>query len=254
MIDIGANLSSDRFDLPAVLKRAFESNLDSIILTTTDLKSFHTNIDIIKNYPQYSLFTTLGLHPHNAQDYQFFFQEFDNLIDNAKIVSIGEFGLDYYRMISDKKTQRTVMQQFMEKCKHHSLPLFLHERGAFDDFVAILKEHNTAHKKVVHCFTGSKEQLKVYLDLDCYIGITGWVTDERRNRELKEALKYIPPNRLMIETDCPYLTPKNMPQPANTNEPAYLYYINLYLSAQLGKDSSQLINIINKNTKEFFSI
>lgn len=256
MIDIGANLCNDRFneDIDSVLKRAFDSNLDTIILTTTSLESFHKNIEIITKHSQYKLLTTLGLHPHNAKDYELFFNSFDSLIKEPHVVSIGEFGLDYDRMISNKETQIFVMNEFMQRCTSYKLPLFLHERAAFNDFVCILKEHNVSNKKVVHCFTGNKEQLKAYLDLDCYIGITGWLTDEKRNHELKEALKYIPIDRLMIETDSPYLIPKNTPNQHKRNEPAFLYYIGLYLCAHVGKDFSQLMNCLNKNSREFFQI
>lgn len=259
MIDIGANLSHEQFknDLPHVLDKAFKSNLDSIILTSTDFESFESNIEIIKNFNQYNLYTTIGLHPHNAKNFSGFKSKFLEALqsENLKhIVSIGEFGLDYYRMKSTKQEQINAMQEILSVAENNSLPLFLHERGAFSDFVEILKAYRGENKKVVHCFTGNKEQLKAYLDLDCYIGITGWITDKNRNKDLLEAIKYIPIDKLMIETDCPYLCPKNMPLTHKRNEPAYLYYICTYLATMYSKSCSQIVHNLNSNTTDFFGI
>lgn len=259
MIDIGANLSHEQFkdDLPHVLDKAFKSNLDGIILTSTDLNSFERNIDIIKKYNQYNLYTTIGLHPHNAKDFANFRNKFLDALqsENLKhIVSIGEFGLDYYRMKSSKEEQLNVVQEILNVAKNTILPLFLHERGAFSDFSQILKSYQGENKKVVHCFTGNKEQLKTYLDLDCYIGITGWITDKNRNKDLLEAIKYIPIDKIMIETDCPYLCPKNMPLTHRRNEPAYLYYICTYLATIYAKNCSQIVHNLNHNTTNFFGI
>lgn len=251
MFDIGPNLCNKQFDedLEIVLNNA-SLNVNYLLLTSTDYFSFKKNIDIINKYSHIlKMNTTYGLHPNRADDYLKFFSSFDKNISNPLIKAIGEFGLDYNRNFSSKKNQQITMEIFIEKCKNSKLPLFLHERDAFDDFYNFLKPHS--FEGVVHCFTGNKNQLKHYLDLGYYIGITGWVTDKKRNQDLIDAIKYLPLDRMMIETDCPYLTPRNFNNPSR-NEPKFLIYIVNYLSSILNIDKSTIINQTTKNSLDLF--
>lgn len=258
MIDIGANLSSTQFDtdLIEVVQRAKNNNVESLILTTTDSNSFFKNLKIIDNIKHIMpVYTTYGLHPHNAKNHNTIFKDIKSHLSNPYVISIGEFGLDYFRMISEQSIQTMVMENFLEHAKDFPhLPLFLHEREAYEDFYKILKNSNTSNKAVVHCFTGNKQQLKAYLDLGCYIGITGWISDNRRNQDVVEALKYLPLDRLMIETDCPYLTPKNYTKKYVRNEPAFLDYIVQSISQILSKPESYIIEKSIQNTLDFFPI
>ena len=257
MIDIGANLSNQQFkdDVKDVLIQAGKSSVDTIILTSTDLKTYFSNIELIKNYSDISnLATTLGLHPHNADDYKNFFKDFDNLVKNVHVVSLGEFGLDYFRMISSKENQLITMNLFMEKSKQIDLPLFMHEREAKDDFISILKSHPVENKKIVHCFTGNKETVKAYLDLDCYIGITGWVTEDKRGKDLRESLAYVPLDKLMIETDCPYLTPRNMNKQVRRNEPAFLLFVAMKIAEIKKLQVEEVIRQTVSNSLDFFKL
>ena len=138
----------------------------------------------------------------------------------------------------------------------NDMPIFLHERKAHKDFVSTLKKYkDNINKAVVHCFTGDKNELKSYIEMDCYIGITGWISDLSRGKHLHDIIKYIPKDRLMIETDSPYLMPKNVPIKNNgINEPSYLIYVAETIAECLNKDVNYVKQISINNTKEFFSI
>lgn len=258
MIDIGANLSNEQFnkDLDIVINNAVIAKLQGIILTSTNLKTYYSNLDIIDKYKNDILIkTTYGLHPHSvANDYNVF-SNIDSVFNNPSVVSIGEFGLDYVRMIGDKYKQIEVMNKFLDIA--HQFPhqsLFLHERGAFSDFYDLLKNANIKNKKVVHCFTGTLKEAKDYMDIDCFIGITGWISDQRRNNDLKDALNYIPLDRLMIETDCPYLTPFNMIKRPKRNEPSLLIHIAQSIADIKNISVEKVIESCTKNSLDFFSL
>lgn len=257
MIDIGANLSNQQFknDVKNVLVQAKNNAVNTIILTSTDLNTYFSNLELIKNYSDIlNLATTLGLHPHHADDYKKFFKDFDNLVKNSHVISLGEFGLDYFRMLSSKENQLITMNLFMEKAGQLDLPLFMHERDAKDDFISILKSHPLKNKKIVHCFTGNKETVKSYLDLDCYIGVTGWVTEEKRGKDLREALAYVPLDKLMIETDCPYLTPKNMIEKVRRNEPSFLIFVAMQIAIIKKVQVEEVIDKTILNSLDFFKL
>ena len=138
-----------------------------------------------------------------------------------------------------------------------SLPLFLHERDAFVDFSIILSEYaKTVPAMVVHCFTGSGEELEHYLSLGCYIGITGWINDERRGKHLRELVKLIPRDRLLLETDAPFLLPRDLPIKAKNkrNEPRFLPHIAETVARCLEKDPAKLAKETTENTKRFFGL
>lgn len=253
LIDIGANLSNKQFkdDLSVVLDRAIQNSVKQIVLTTVDSQSFIENLELCSKHEGF-LFTTWGLHPHNAKDLKSFVSETKHLINSKSVKSIGEFGLDYFRMISTRNEQIDTMNYFLDISKTLNLPLFMHERHAHDDFCSILKEQSVPNKGVVHCFTGGKDEIRSYLDLDLYIGITGWICDERRNHDLVEAIKYVPLDKLMIETDSPYLKPRNIKNRNIRNEPAYLSYV-LERIAQLKNIAIEdLSEIVYNNSIKFF--
>lgn len=261
MFDIGANLSSSQFknDVHEVLLTAKQAGVTGILLTSVDVDSLNRNLEIIKQHSNVMLLkTTIGLHPHNAKSQSSIFTNTDfirNHLSNPDIISIGEFGLDYFRMISPQHIQQEVMHKFLTIAKDYpSKSLFLHERDSFGDFYNILKEHNVPNNAVVHCFGSSTENMTKYLDLGCYIGFTGWISDTRRNAEVVEAIKHIPLDRILIETDAPYLTPFNMPNRPRRNEPAYLEYVLQSIAEIKGIELNLLTEQVNSNTKLFFNI
>lgn len=259
MFDIGANLANSQFknDIKEVLIKAKEAGVNGILLTSVDLEGLNKNLEIIKQYSDIIfLKTTLGLHPHNAKLHSSIFNDTDFLnthLANPDIISLGEFGLDYFRMLSEQKIQQYVMHKFMELAKSNpDKSLFLHERDAFEDFYHILKEHNVPNNAVVHCFCGNNNNMKKYLDLGCYLGFTGWISDKRRNADVIEAIKYIPEDKILIETDAPYLTPFNMPIRPRRNEPAYLKYVLESIAEIKNIDVNELHFVIRNNIQQFF--
>lgn len=254
MFDIGPNLCSKQFDhdVEKVLYDAKKEEVNHMLLTSTDHFSFLKNIDIIKQYHDIvNMKTTYGLHPHNAKHYINFFKSFDKHVIHSEVKAIGEFGLDYFRNISSREEQIIAMNLFLEKAaKHPHLPLFLHEREAFNDFYDLIK--NTKSKGVVHCFTGSLNNVKKYLDLGLFIGITGWISDSRRNDDLINAVKYIPLDRLMIETDAPYLAPKNIIKNIRRNEPKYLSHVAISIAELKKVSTTTIIEKTTENALELF--
>jgi len=214
-IDIGINLMNKRFkeDRLKIVEKAHQNGV-GLIITGTDLKSSVKAVDFVRSVKLKgfnNIWCTVGCHPHNAKevDEKYGEQLLKLIQDNSDIVvAVGECGLDYDRMFSTRDEQLKALKLQMEIASKVDKPLFLHERKAEDDFIKTLKKYrNLCRKSVVHCFTGTKETVYRYLQLGFMIGITGWICDNRRNKDLIEALKIIPLERLMIETDAPYLTP-----------------------------------------------
>jgi TatD DNase family protein len=179
------------------------------------------------------------------------------LARRGEVAAIGECGLDYNRDYSPRHIQRRCFEAQLDLARELSLPLFLHERDAFDDFFAILRGNPGAGPgSVVHCFTGTEGELRAYLDLGCYIGITGWICDERRGRPLAELVKAIPPDRLLLETDAPFLIPRNLGEKVRggRNEPKYLPHIAGVVAQCLGKPPEQVARETAENSRRFFRI
>jgi TatD DNase family protein len=260
MYDIGLNLCSTQFehDWKDVLLNAEKKGMTGAILTSTSVKSFYKNLELIKHNPtNISLHTTIGFHPHNSNVDKKSFEELFLLYEKHKehIVSVGETGLDYFRHLVEEKKQKETFLWHLDYSQEHNLSLFLHEREAFNDFYDILSYSKNEQKKVVHCFTGKKEELKKYLDIDCYIGITTWLCDHRRNHDIKEAIQYLPLDRMLIETDAPYLIPK-IPElkSVKRNEPQFLHFLIDALSKYLKLDRDFIIEKTTENTQNFFHI
>lgn len=259
LIDIGANLSHESFrdDFDTVIARAKQAKIEKIILTGTDIESNQKAIDLCQDYPEY-LYSTVGLHPHEASRYNEDFKRiFREQASNSCVKSLGETGLDFNRNFSSPKDQEHAFIEQLNLATELKMPLFLHQRDAHERFLPILKEFRTQLSKVVvHCFTGTKAELFDYLDMDLYIGITGWVCDERRGYSLHPLLKEIPENRLMLETDAPYLMPRNIkPKPSSRrNEPANLTYILAKVSETLNKTPESVAKQTSSNARDFFAL
>jgi TatD DNase family protein len=259
LIDIGANLTNHRFqgDLNNVIARAKDVGVIGIIVTGTSEKASREALALSRLHPGY-LFCTAGVHPHDAKTWNEDTQlKIMQMAANKEVVAIGECGLDYNRMFSAADQQLACFEAQLQLAVNLGKPVFLHQRDAHDPFFKLLKEYRPKLPgAVVHCFTGSLNQMREYLELDCYIGITGWVCDERRGEELRQAVKFLPKNRLMIETDAPFLTPHNLhPRPtSNRNEPMNLPAVLGTLSKILELPSIVLAQQIRINTQQFFGI
>ena len=255
-IDIGVNLLDDSFknDRDEVIDRAFNSNVRILINTSSSMNDSKLSLDLAKKYPS-KIFTTAGVHPHNASTGDNSLKEsLIRMLQHDCMVAIGECGLDYFRNLSSKDKQLSVFKTHLEVAKETGLPLFLHQRDAHEDFTNCLNEvlESPMHG-VAHCFTGNIDQMKAYLDMGLYIGITGWICDERRNTDLIKAVKHLPLDRVLIETDSPYLIPRSLKNDRR-NEPMNLSIIAKRLANEMGIEHSILANQSVINAKKLFNL
>ncbi len=258
-IDIGANLTHSSFfhDLPQVLQAAAEVGVSTLIVTGADDESNRQAQELIQQYPE-QLFATAGVHPHHAGEYT---DASDALIrelaEAGRVVAVGECGLDYNRNYSPHPAQRETFAKQLRIAVDYRMPVFTHMRDAYSEFVAILKDYRSHLPAVVaHCFTGEEHELEGLLGLDCHIGLTGWICDERRGHHLRNHIHQIPSDRLMIETDAPYLLPRDLQtRPKNRrNVPAYLPHIAQAIANALDKPVERLAEETTATAHTFFRL
>ncbi len=265
LIDIGANLTHDSFDhdRDAVLARARAAGVAQIVVTGASREHSPRALALALAHPGF-LYATAGVHPHHAIDYT---DECDaqmrELHAHPEVVAVGECGLDYYRDLSPRPAQRRAFERQLQldvdtgNDPASRKPLFLHQRDAHADFMAMMKDFDgRLGAAVVHCFTGNRRELFDYLDRDWHIGITGWLCDERRGLHLRELVKHIPANRLMIETDAPYLLPRTVkPSPSHRrNEPMYLAHIVEELARDRGEEVAVTAAATTAAARGFFRL
>lgn len=249
LIDIGVNLASSQFKnaIPDVLQRAREAGVNRMVLTGTSLEVSSQLQQLQHKFSDTfpgMLYTTVGIHPHHASDFSpDALEDLKGLVNFPGVVAIGETGLDFNRNLSTPVEQEKAFSAQLELAATTGLPVFLHERDAHKRQFEILKDYrDSLTGAVIHCFTGDRQAMFNYLDLDLHIGITGWICDERRGLELQHLVHNIPLERLMLETDAPYLLPRTIdPPPANRrNEPCYLPWV-LRMVAQCRGEPEELI-------------
>ena len=262
MIDIGANLASSSFerDLDEVIERAVEAEIDHIIITGSDESSNQRASELAQSNPGL-LSSTAGLHPHHASQWsKAVFDQISDLIRQDHVVAIGETGLDYNRNLSTPEQQRIAFQAHLEIAATCKKPLFLHQRDAHDDFLAMMSSFpDLAHRSVVHCFTDTETALKEYLTLGTMIGITGWLCDKKRGKELRDIVRKIPLDRLMIESDAPYLMPhrektKKTMKEKNRNEPCTLGQVAQQLADCREESVETVIAASSENACRLFGL
>ena len=253
--DIGLNLFCRQFPDPErILEMAREQRI-ACILTGSDRQEIEKIHEFLPSHP--GTYGTAGIHPHNASDATP--EDFDRILEvlatNPQIVAVGECGLDYNRMFSPKEAQLACLEQHLQIAEETGKPLFLHERDASDDLIHALESHpDLCTRAVVHCFTGDAQTMKRYLDLGLMIGITGWICDDRRAETLRDAAGILPLNRVMLETDAPYLTPKNVPGLSRTNVPENIRYVAKDLAYYMSVDQEELETCARENTRRFFKL
>ena len=259
LIDIGANLTHESFqrDFGAVLDRARKAGVERMIVTGASRDDSEQALQLARAYSG-TLHATAGVHPHHAGDYG---AETDALLRTlareTEVVAVGETGLDYFRDLSPRPAQRAAFEKQLAIAVELGMPLFLHQRDAHDDFLALLRSaRDSVPAAVVHCFTDDRRALFDYLDLDCHIGITGWICDERRGTHLRELVRSSPANRLMLETDAPYLVPRDIrPPPSDRrNEPMYLAHICQVVARERGEEPGAIAEQTTANARVFFGI
>jgi len=259
LIDIGVNLTNSRFhhDIDDVLLRAKNAGLTQLIVTGTSVDESESALALCQKFPDY-LSCTAGVHPHDADAVSAnFIQQLSDLAQDEHVKAIGECGLDFNRNFSTPENQIAVFKKQILLASELSKPLFLHQRDAFEPWLALLKPYlDKVPAMITHCFTGDSEQLKTCVDHGMYVGITGWVCDERRGAQLQAAVKTLPLNRLLLETDAPYLTPRNIrPKPKSSrNEPSYLPFVVNKVSELTGYSAQEIITQSRLNTKKAFQL
>lgn len=259
LIDIGANLAHDSFDddRNEVLERARDAGVTRLVVTGSSDDSNRRAAELAEEYPGV-LFSTAGVHPHHASNYT---DDSDALIrdlaERPTVVAIGECGLDYFRNFSPREDQLRAFKAQLEVAADTGKPVFLHQRDAHDDFVEVLEPClPRLSRAVAHCFTGEHESLREYLAMGLYIGITGWICDERRGKHLYDIVDVVPDDRLMIETDAPYLMPRTLrPKPSTRrNEPAWLPEVLRVTAEARGQSVEHVARITTENAERFFAL
>ncbi len=259
LIDIGCNLTHDSFDRDRdrVLADARAAGVVQMVITGASEAGSVAALALASARPG-ELFATAGVHPHLAEDFS---RDTESVLAelhrHPRVVAVGECGLDYFRDFSPRPAQRRAFERQLELAVACGKPVFLHQRDAHEDFVAILREFRPQlAAAVVHCFTDSRAAMLDYLALDCHIGITGWICDERRGQHLKDFVHEIPAERLMIETDAPYLKPRNLRPKARThrNEPQWLPWIAGTVAALRGVSPPRLAAETTAAARAFFSL
>ena len=259
LIDIGCNLTHASFDpdRAQVIEQARAAGVAQMIVTGASESGSREAFELAQQWPGV-LFATAGVHPHLAGEVAA--ETFSVLADlhrHASVVAVGECGLDYFRDFSPRSDQRRVFTRQLELAVDCKKPVFLHQRDAHADFQSILREFRPhLARAVVHCFTDSGPALEDYLALDCHIGVTGWICDERRGRHLKDLVREIPADRLMLETDAPYLKPRNLRPKVKThrNEPRWLPWIAGTVAACRGISPDRLAEQTSRCARAFFDL
>jgi TatD DNase family protein len=259
LIDIGSNLTHDSFarDRDAVMARAIGAGVRYQVVTGADVGSSGQAAALAAAHPAL-MSSTAGVHPHHAQSFDASRrEELSELLRRPQVVAVGECGLDYYRNFSPPDAQRAAFVAQLELAASARKPVFLHQRDAHGDFAAILKDFRGGLTGgVAHCFTGGRSELEDYLALDLHIGVTGWVSDERRGQHLRESVPHIPADRLMLETDAPYLLPRDLvPHPkSRRNEPSFLPHIARAVAHLRGESLDAVAASTTRNAIRFFGL
>jgi TatD DNase family protein len=259
LIDIGANLTHDSFDADraAVLARAGAAGVTRIIVTGTSVTSSVQAGALCEAHPT-RLFATAGVHPHHAVELDSHtVAALRSLLAAPPFVAVGECGLDFFRDYSPRDAQRSAFAAQLELAAEVRKPVFLHQRDAHDEFVAMLKRARaTLAGGVAHCFTGGPMELEAYLDLDLHIGVTGWVCDERRGAELRAAVPRIPLDRLLVETDAPYLLPRDLkPKPhSRRNEPQFVAHVLERVATLMSQPVDDVARATTANAERLFGL
>lgn len=260
LVDIGANLTNRSFhrDLDLVLERAASAGVTQILVTGTSVQG---SLDALAltSPPRagVTLFATAGIHPHHASAFDpRSIDALRQLLADPRVVASGECGLDFNRNFSPREAQLACFEAQLVLAAEVHKPLFLHERDAHDDFFSMVAEHRSRFAGgVVHCFTGDRRALERYLSLDLYIGVTGWVADERRGGALRELVREIPAGRLLIETDAPYLLPHGTTPPVpRRNEPCLLPHVLEAVARARGEERDAVAEHTSRAARELFSL
>ncbi len=257
LADIGLNLAHDSFDRDRdrVMADAWNAGVRFAVITGSTLASSRAAVELVRTRPQF-LRATAGVHPHHARE----FHDADipalaELVALPEVGAVGECGLDYFRNFSPHADQERAFHSQLELAVGSGKPVFLHQRDAHHAFMGVLREYRPKLAGgVAHCFTGDAAELDDYLELGLYIGITGWICDERRGLHLRELVRRVPADRLLLETDAPYLLPRDLtPKPRNRrNEPRFLPHVLAAVAAARGESPAAVATVTTQNALRLF--
>lgn len=257
-IDIGINLTNKQFynEHDEIINRALDNGVEHMILTGTSVRGSKESAEIAEDYLDI-LFSTAGIHPHDAKSFNNeSISELRKLLQQEHVISVGECGLDFDRDFSPRPVQEKCYKAQLELAIDVNKPLFLHERSAFKRFNDITDEYlSQLPETVVHCFTGTLDEAKIYLDKGFYLGFTGAISDEKRFKHLEDVIRYTPLDRMMIETDAPFMLPKNMPRLQNRrNEPSFLPYVAQSIAHLKKMSISEVADETTEVARKFFRL
>lgn len=262
LIDIAVNLTHPSLasQAEALLERAYAAGICQMVLTGTSLSESEASLALCRQLDSSGqrLFSTAGVHPHDASSWNSASgATLKALLAEPEVRAVGECGLDFDRDFSPRAAQEKALEEQLALAAELHMPVFLHEREASARLLAILRDYrDRLPAAVVHCFTGERQALYAYLDLDLHIGITGWVCDERRGTHLHPLLRDISGTRLMLETDAPFLLPRSLrPKPkSGRNEPAYLGEVLREVALHRDQSSAQLAAQTTACARAFFGM
>jgi TatD DNase family protein len=240
-------------DRVAVLQRALEAGVDTLVCVGYDPQSWRQALSLALSQREREprVYATAGLHPHDAKDFSpALLDEIRALARDGRIVAIGECGLDFYRNLSPPEQQRAAFVAQIELAAEMGLPLVVHDRDAHESVVELLAAHG-ARKGVMHCFSGDWELAHRCLDLGFYISVAGPVT-YAKNDALRDVAARVPPDRIVVETDCPYLTP--VPFRGKRNEPAMVRLVAEEVARLRGADPEEFAAQSSRNARELFGL
>jgi len=253
LIDTHAHLAFEPLinDIDNVLQRSIAAGVTSWITVGTNMDENKTSIGLAEKYD--NLYAAVGIHPHDAKDVTAEdLAGLERLARHQKVVAVGETGLDFHYNFSEQSAQKEVFRNHLALAAKLGLPVIIHSREAFDDTMQILEQGGGVKKIVFHCFTGTAEQAKVILDKDLYISFTGVITFKNAT-DIREAAKLVPLNRMMLETDCPYMTPEPM-RKQKVNEPALMIHTAKFLAGLKGLTFEELAAASTAASRIFFNI
>lgn len=254
LIDTHCHLGFEQLadDVEAVVARSIEAGVTGWITVGTDIQQNLKAVELADKFE--NMYAAVGIHPHDAKDVNSkMLTELRELAQSPKVVAIGETGLDFHYNFSEKSVQRRVFAAQLKIAAELNLPVIIHSREAFDDTIDILERHGAGVRKVVfHCFGGSAQQAKLILDKGFYISFTGVVTFKNA-QTTRQAAEIVPLDRLMLETDCPYMSPEPM-RKQKINEPALMIHTARYLADLKKMDFTAFCRDITVTSKAFFSL
>jgi|YNPNPStandDraft_1061719.scaffolds.fasta_scaffold05877_5 TatD DNase family protein len=255
LVDTHAHLETDAFeeDREAVLARAWECGLVALVAVGSG-ESIESNEKTVRLADEERrIFSTVGIHPHCAKDADpRWISSLEGLLRNPKVVAVGEIGLDYHYLHSPKESQRTLFRELLSLAREAGKPVVIHDRQAHEDLRDILATDGKGIVGgVVHCFSGDYRLASWCLDRGLYLSFTGVVTFPGAQRE-RDVVRRIPLERILIETDAPYLTP--VPHRGKRNEPAYVIYVAREIARIRGTSLEEVAAVTTENAKKLFHL